>query len=244
MSITTTSSKWKTLDVRRRNARADRIRSTRDVMRNELLEWLGADESESSNLVRDRAGRLAIFRGLLRVVGIDTDQATIDRLQEHVHRDRHLAQYESGNRRRAELHRRNEFRKFVRVLRRRYLCVMIKTDAIKEMKEKGDLPQPARKQGQIAAPGEMLAELRSVFLDGGAIIVVEGEYTSRDCVKLECGHRNEGYAGPVLICEQCGDTRDRDEVSVENMMRLLARGGVQNQDRSQTGGQVRETTQE
>jgi hypothetical protein len=194
------SSKW--IELARR---ADRIRSVRDKQVVEITR-----EDPRFTGVRSPGGVIRRAQDLEIDIG------------EWVRRDRHLSQYEAGCRRRSVAKRREETRVWLRGLRRRYAHAVIKDSSHKEMKEAADakLPRPARRQGQNAAPGEVIEEIRKVFGREG-VSVVKASNTSAQC---SCGHVGKIGAARLVECERCGDVEDRDLRSTRNMMSLYFEG--------------------
>ena len=186
----------------------DDLRSIRQQNLNDLL--LQVDLGQ----VRSAAGVVRKFR--------EDDCAHKERLSEWLKRDRHLWQYQTGNERRAVLHRQNELRVFARELWRRYETVIVKDSSHKEIKEEKSLPRPARRQGHHAAPGEVVEWFKAVF--GEHVIVVSAPWTSCICT---CGAVCEPFAGLLHVCESCGAKTDRDIVSTRNMLTLSRTDPVQ-----------------
>lgn len=189
--------------------RADRIRSIRD---RHLIDLQRTDS---------RFGRLKSPRSVARVV---YDQnITEDRIVAWTKRERHLWQYEAGCRRRSVAARRSQTREWIRDLRNHYSHVVIKNSKHKMMKEKKDLPRPARRQGHHAAPGEVIEEICRSFGREEGVTIVSALHTTNTC---SCGHVNDHGPELDLQCERCGDVTDRDIVSTRNMLALYAAGAT------------------
>ena len=191
--------------------RADRIRGHRDDHHNELLAS-GVEvpgQSRSANGLRSDIEKL-----------IAAGENVGPELLAWMHRDRHLAQYETGCRRRSVDCRTDAMRKWARELRRTYATVVLKKTSTKKQKEtakENGLVPPARRQGQHAAPGEVLEYLTTTFGRDRTFLVKSKDTTNQCC---RCGHVNNHGPETIITCEQCGDAIDRDEASTQNMMEL------------------------
>lgn len=198
-----------------RTHRADGIRKVRDKR---LVELQAADP----RFVAAKSCRgVKRIVGKLKAAGHDPGQEIIDWLK----RDRHLWQYEVGCRRRSHARRRDALANWVRMLRRRYAVVVIKDSVHKEMKEgknKEKLHRPARRQGHHAAPGETVEKLCAVFGRKTGVELVSAKDTTNTCPF--CTHVNDHGPERVVVCESCGDERDRDEISTRNMLTAYANG--------------------
>ena len=200
---------------------ADDIQSIRQKSMNDLADhdpefgakraWLEAREKRLSP---------AAGRRLASQLGVLDYQAS-----EALAKERHLLAYETGERTHSVNARKDAVRKWARGLRRKYATVVIKDSQHKEMKEKArekkELPRPARRQGQHAAPGEVIEVLREVFGDEN-MMLVPAENTTDTCPN--CGHINDHGAETLIKCERCGVSQDRDGASTRNMMALYADG--------------------
>lgn len=191
--------------------RADEIRQVRD----KRLLALKAIDARFAN-IRSPRGVARLARKL-------------DSPGEHVlawlRRDRHLWQYEVGCRRRSHAGRRAELQKWARKLRHQYAIVVLKDSSHKQMKEgekKKQLHKPARRQGHHAAPGETVEVLCRVFGRDEGVALVSAVHSTNECPR--CGHTNDHGPERVIVCESCGDERDRDEVSTRNMLKRYAVG--------------------
>ena len=190
-----------------RAERAERIRSHRDARLNEL-------KAKMPLLAHTKSCRKAVEK-LLRLGVLPLE------LSEWIARDTHLWQYETGCWRRSASRRRAALQEWVRMLRQTYAIVIVKDSQHKLMKEKHDLPQPAQRQGQHAAPGETVENLRRVFGMTG-MKVVSAVDTTTTCV--QCGHVTPINGQRFVHCERCGDRRDRDHASTRNMLQLYKAG--------------------
>jgi hypothetical protein len=156
-------------------------------------------------------------------------------------RVRHVAQIETGLRRRSVRHRRDAFRVWARRLADDYTSVVVKATNHKRLKEdarqhSGDpagpceLPRRARRRGHHAAPGELVAWLRQIMPS----VLVDAAYTTQHCqacdAPMPVDHQEPCEAdtdpGPatVVICERCGAEVDRDIQSTANMLDLWRAG--------------------
>jgi len=199
------SARWAELAIR-----ADKIRSHRDTRLVELQK------------VDDRFARCKAPSGVARVAAKLEDPG--EEILAWLRRDRHLWQYEAGCRRRSKNARRDAMRVWARRLKDSYRTVVLKDTGHKKLKEKSDLPRPARRQGHHAAPGEVVDYLCQIFGRDEGVAIVPAVDTTASCVC--CGHVSEQDAGLWVRCEQCGDERDRDLASTENMMMLYGDGNV------------------
>lgn len=196
--------------------RADRIRGHRDDNFNALQE---ADSENLFSLTKSANGARQKIERLVRE-GEEVSQE----MRAWMHRDRHLSQYEDGCRRRSVNARKDAMRKWARELRRNYSQLVLSKTAVKKMKEnaKDDgLPKPARRQGQNAAPGELLDWLVMVF-GRAEVAIVKPIHTTDTCVS--CEHVNDHGPETIVVCEECGAALDRDEASTRNMMDLWVNG--------------------
>lgn len=195
--------------------RADRIRGHRDDGYNALvaLELEVPGQSRSANGLRS-AVEQAIRAG----------EEVAPEVRAWMHRDRHLAQYESGCRERSVNRRVDAMRNWARDLRRKYKTLVLKKTSTKQQKEtaKGDgMVQSARRQGQHAAPGEVLEHLMQVFGRDNTSLV-KSAHTTNECPG--CHYMNDHGPETIVTCEGCGESIDRDEASTRNVMRAWASG--------------------
>lgn len=196
--------------------RADRIRAERDRRLNELK------KSDNRFSMVKYPGRVsAVIRRDKIVPGSS--------LTEWVRRDRHLAQYELGCRRRSVAARRDALRVWISKLRKQYKVAIIKDSSHKELKEHkkavaDGMTPPARRNGHHGAPGEVIEEICRSFGRAENVSVVEAQNTTATCPI--CGEPIEVDAGLIVKCERCHGDWDRDYVSTRNIEKLYLTGDI------------------
>jgi hypothetical protein len=201
---------------RERTERADRIRAVRDLRFNELK---AADNRFA--LVKTPYG---VSRFAYKNDITDTD------VIEWIKRERHLEQYESGCRRKSVAARKEVVRVWLSKLVKKYKTVVIKNSSHKEMKDrkkaiKNGLPQQARRNGHLCAPGEIIEEVQRAFGREENVAIVDAQYTTATC--HVCGNELSTGAELMVFCERCKAHYDRDIVSTQNMMSLFLGGNHQ-----------------
>jgi len=191
--------------------RADRIRSYRDNMLNELKE-----KNKKFKLIKNPSSvyKFAKKNGLLN-----------DEILEWCKREKHLYDYEIGCRRHSTASRVNDMRVWIRSLRRKYKTVVIKNSSHKEMKDRkkaieSGMLQAQRRNAHHCSPGEVIEELCKVFGRKENVKIVPAEYTTATC--NSCKHVNEFGPEQFVTCESCGATEDRDRVSTRNILGLYS----------------------
>ena len=195
-----------------RTERADRIRAYRDRRLNELKE---ADP------------RCKGFHKPQRIKKFAAGHYVDESYREWIQYERHLEEYELGCRRKSVDARRDVMRVWLRDLRRKYATAIIKDSLHKEMKatkvtKATGMPQAARRQGHLCAPGEIIEEIGKVFGRNTGVAVIAAPGTTATC--LQCGNVNEVGAELTIQCERCGSEMDRDRVSTRNMLSLYFNG--------------------
>lgn len=195
--------------------RADRIRSHRD---NRL------------DVLKIAIPKLSIIKKPSSVKSfLEKNEMMTDDLTVWCKKDRHLAQYEIGCRRRSEDKRRNDMRVWLRELRRKYKFVVIKNSSHKEMKdhktaiESGMLP-PQRRNAHHAAPGEVIEEICKVWDRKTEVSIIDANGTNTTTCP-ECNSKMEPPDNHLwAVCERCGAREDRDRISTRNLLLLYAKG--------------------
>lgn len=193
--------------------RADRIRGHR------------ADKLDVLKIMKPELGRIR-SPGKVRAY-VEEHELSDPIVEQWLKDDRHLKQYEDGCRRGSVNARRDAVRKWVRMLRRKYAVAIVKNTNHKELKnhdtavENGMFPS-ARKNAHRGAPGEIVEWIHIVFGRNGGTAIVDATATTSSCPK--CGNKNIIGSEQFIACERCGDTKDRDNRSTTNMIKLYWNG--------------------
>jgi transposase len=198
---------------RERTERADRIRAERDRRFNEL-------QTEDKRFASCKSPQ-----GVVRFAFKNDINDPL--ITEWIKRERHLEQYEDGCRRKAVAARKDTIRVWLSKLTPRYKTVVIKNSSHKEMKDRkkakaAGMSQPARHNGHLCAPGEVIEEICRAFGRDECVAVVNAEYTTATC--HVCKNPLSVNGELMLCCERCNAYYDRDIVSTRNMMNLYLTG--------------------
>jgi transposase len=230
-----------TLDVKHFRSRIEHAESLRSI-RDRLLDGLkaaikdmAADGLEVLNEASDTVTRTDVqrwkspgrFHRLLAEMKDrgDAPEELVAAVEEWHHRDRHLAQWEVGDRRHALRFRREEYRKLARRLASRYPVLVIEDYDLRRIVQNPERVKEPSAQRVESAPSEARQILRSTGTrEGCRIIDGDSPLATQEC--HICGYgRGEDErwdASPRIehTCEGCGATWDQD---VNNAHLLLAR---------------------
>lgn len=216
--------------------KSDELRSIRDKNFNEILPkaaaWLKENEGilpeefslETQNFAQWRSKtRLATLTLNLRTKRFPGDDDLFELLETWRYRDQHLQDYEEGCRKGGLNGRREIYRVLASQLAQTYETVALKDcdfakqarRAQTENKDK-DLPEIARHNRMVAAPGELRDALKLAF---SGRVMVEQAGTTRNC--SVCGNNEpwENVEELMHTCTNCGETFDRDWNACVNMLR-------------------------
>lgn len=148
------------------------------------------------------------------------------------HRNRHLWQWEAGARRKALLHRREEFRKAAAKLAETYETLVIEKLDLSKLARRAlpeavdNMTKASRYQRTVTSPSELRQVLVNAFRTrGGKVVEVACAYTTADC--SWCSHRNTWESTEALLqtCDGCGRTWDQDLNAARNLWHEVDLGG-------------------
>lgn len=228
-----------------RIAKADELRSVRDANMNtmapKMLAWLRDPERAQSlpEWMRDGTQHAHAWRAASRWVALakrwrterfdgDADGYTI--LESWRYHDDHLWRWETSQRERSLLHRREEYRKAAAKLAARYSTLVLEDFDLTSVTRRptvddatrGDADNPhARTQRVRVSPGELRMVLINAFQRrGGRVVFVPPENTTRRCAV--CGHVEafDAAASVTHQCSACGAVWDQDYNADENLLRV------------------------
>lgn len=149
------------------------------------------------------------------------DEAIYTELQEWHHADKHAGQHASGNREKAILRRREQYRLLgVRLAARGYSRVIVNTPQGQNKQSRSLLETPQRKQQNHAAVWSLVQAVKlSAGNRGVTVDISEAEVSTRHYV---CGNALEGDAATKvnLQCPHCKIDVDQDANSAQNLLAL------------------------
>ena len=213
------------------------LRSIRDKLldaeKTTLRTWLAATSLPDWLKERTRylhtwraPGKLGALLTTWKKQRFDGDEEIVRKLEAWSKQDRHLLDWESSQRDRAQNHRREEYRLIANKIARVYSKIIIevfdlRTFAKAKQPEDG-LPSDGRRQRSnrmIASPSELRNVIRQAAVKTGAEVIEESaEYTTLTCAL--CGFTEKWDAAPAIIhtCGRCGEEWDQDENACRNLL--------------------------
>ena len=207
----------------------DRIRAVRDknfnVARAVLARWLA--EREPPEWLKTATLNLADWRSPARLVKVahlwrearfDGDAEAYERLEAWRYRDRHLWQYEAGQRRSELRNRREIYRRFGAELAKRYETVLFEDFDLRRVARRKATDtyerenETARTNRFRAATGELRACVINAFLSRGGASANVGSLDSTHICHV-CGSVEvfDAAADITHVCSGCGAEWDQDE---------------------------------
>lgn len=210
-------------------ARADEIRSTRDVeferARAAMVAWIDNADALPACLSKAREtlpqwkseARLASLVRRWRDERADGDSPAFDAAEAWRKQDVHLWQWETEQRRRSELHRRDTYRCWAAELARTYSTVILDDVDLSALakrapKEANAENETARRARVLAAPSELRGALENAFRGrGGHVLRLDPKDVTHTCAI--CGVVESWDAAPMVhhACGGCGEIWDQDE---------------------------------
>jgi hypothetical protein len=216
--------------VRSALAHADSLRSIRDrefnTVREVLIDWLaGADVPDWMADAAQWAPRWRSPKRLVQLVygwrdqRFAGDEAIYTRLDAWRRQDRHLYQWESEERNKALLRRREVYRVWAADLARRYARLVTEDVDFARVARNAAPEEDATFDGVHrtrveAAPGEARACVRGAFSERGRVLIVDGR--SKRCPA--CGGAAAEGNG-FLACAPCGARMEADFGRCWNLLR-------------------------
>lgn len=187
----------------------------------ELPPWLA--ESVSTLALWKSHGRLAALCHAWRTSRFDGDADGFDALEAWRYKDWHLWSWESGQRKRSRLHRRELARVLAAKLASEYGTLVLsdadysRTKRAPEVEEDGENLN-AKSNMQIACPGELREVLGNAFASrSGEVVRCSTVNMSNHC--HACGHKNDIANKVALLCGGCGVHWDVDRNCAMNMLK-------------------------
>ncbi len=227
-----------------RVSKADELRSVRDKNMNDMapkiLAWLRDPGRESlvPDWLRDATQHAHAWRSPARWSALarrwrserfDGDSDGYMILESWRFHDDHMWRWETSQRERALLHRREEYRKAAAKLTERYstlvledfdLTRVVRRPTVDDDPKRAEDNQRARTQRQRVSPSELREALINAFRRrGGKVVFVPPENTTRRC--SACGHVEtfDAAASVTHQCSACGAVWDQDYNADANMLR-------------------------
>lgn len=167
------------------------------------------------------------------------DEVAFALLDSWVGRDRHLWEYEAGQRIGAARNRKDWFRRFAAWLAAQYDCVVLEKKFIQRAKfharkatEDGAMTEDTglRRLQSLAAPSSLGDTLKSAFHRlgdplprGGSTAIVElrPAFTTRNCHKADGGEVDADDAAEDVVARySCGCSHDQDDNACQNLLAL------------------------
>jgi len=219
------------------------VRWLRELSDDEQKELLGA-LSERAQKLRASGGDEWVTFEQFAAEGWPQERLVLAYLLLWRRRERHLGQWRTDQRRKAQNRRRDVYRCFAADVARRYERVVLEafnleafaTNAEPE-DEKEDNERRLHRVRALAAPSTLVDALRNAC--GSTVVFVEPRNTTRECHR--CGHVNEWKDQSILVqvCAGCGASWDQDANAARVMLgRLPERSGTeQDPGGARSGGQ-------
>lgn len=230
--------------------KVDDLQSIRDGLHNEaraaLRDWLAnnphpewLDEATEHMHAWRRLSRLDRLVVEWRAKRFEGDTGITATLEAWRTRERHLWQYQEQMRDQLLAWRKDFYRNFAAMLRRRYRVIAVEDmdlrSAIHDVlrpNEERETVTAQRRAARFAA----LSVLVGAIKDSGAdVVAVERSGTTSTC--FWCGETNEVGTGVIHTCVGCGREWDRDDNAARN---ICARGEVAVKTRDSLASKARE----
>jgi len=210
-------------------AKADELRSTRDENMNAAIDFITAFRQNAPNWFKEATQHAAKWRSPKRVVRLlaewranrcEGDEDIFGAVKNFVEHDRHLWEWETNQRRKSHLRRREMYRIFAHDLAERFSVVVLEDLDFRQFAESKALRpkyRSIRNHRKVAAHSELVSALKNAFLSrGGCVLCVNPAYTSKTC--SVCGEIcRELKDQKRHVCEHCGVEWDRDFNAAENI---------------------------
>ena len=228
--------------------KVDDLQSIRDdlhnVARAALRDWLAAnahpewlDEATEHIHAWRRLSRLDRLVVQWRGRRFDGDEAMMATLEAWRTKERHLWQYQENLRDQLLAWRKDYYRNFAAMLRRRYRTIAVEDMDLRSAIHDVLRPEEERKTvtaQRRAARFASLSTLVGALKDSGAdVVAIERAGTTSTC--SWCGAANEVGTGVLHTCVGCGREWDRDDNAARN---ILARGEAAVKTRESLAGQT------
>jgi len=216
--------------------KVDDLQSIRDGLHNEaraaLRDWLATnahpewlDEATEHMHAWRRLSRLDRLVAQWRGQRFDGDAEIMATLESWRTRERHLWQYQEQMRDQLLAWRKDFYRNFAAMLRRRYRTIAVEDmdlrSAIHDVlrpEEERETVTAQRRAARFAALSVLVAAIKD---SGADVVAVEQAGTTSTC--SWCGASNEVGTGVIHTCVGCGREWDRDDNAARN---ICARGEV------------------
>lgn len=227
------------IEVERRKAKSDDLRSIRDRHRNDVADQLRLWVENHRGTWLDAAlapvrtwTRLHHFAKLERLWSeqrVPGDDEAYRVLVAFLKQERHLHAWQDFNLVRMRRQILGRLDAWAHDLCQRYGVIAIEDLSLTDLKEQEDKARINSKSIQRLAPGEALLALKRVAPKFGCVVhELECAYTTIDCA--QCGHRREiaDRSQLVLTCDRCGHAEDQDRTAARNL--LIASGRLRDAD--------------
>lgn len=158
---------------------------------------------------------------------IDGDEDIFSTLEEWRYHDFHLWRWESSQRKKSRLQRRELYRIFSLALAKKYRTLILEDFNLTDVKKRSDFGtkrEVERNDGacsnlQLVSPGEFKSILISAFKKrGGRVVQYDPAFTSQKCPK--CGMIEKIGMSLHHVCSGCGTEWDRDNKASINLLNL------------------------
>ena len=218
------------VEVERRKAKSDDLRSIRDNRRNalalELREWVEAhrgtwlDQALSHAHQWTRVRHYVNLERTWRDARVEGDGAIYLALLEYLSKDRHLNAWQCHNLVRMERQIRGRLDDWAHDVCARYGVAVLEIIGLTHLKELPDEARVNSRAIQRLAPGEVHRAIKQAASKyGTAVHMIDAAYTTMTCA--QCTHVREIADGSQLLlkCDACGFVEDQDRTAARNLLR-------------------------
>jgi IS605 OrfB family transposase len=218
------------VEVERRKAKSDDLRSIRDQNRNALIDaictwaagrpgtWL--DQALAHARQWTRIGRLVGLERKWRAQRIAGDDEIYSSLKAFLKRDlRHLWPWQVANQQKMRRQILEQLRAWAHDICRRYATIVIEDLDLASLKEVDDPARINARSIQRLAPAEVALALKHACARTGAkIIRIDPAYTTRTCAACGVVREVADQKALVLTCHACGTAEDQDRTAARNLL--------------------------
>lgn len=229
------------IEVERRKAKSDDLRSIRDKRRNEFVPRLRAWLDDHRGTWLDEALvhvaqwlRMGHFVGLERTwreKRVEGDDRIYADLVAFLKQDRHLHAWQANNLEKMARQIRGRFDAVAHDLCAKYGLVAIEDLRLTELKEIDDPARINARSIQKLAPGELLRAVKQAAGKYGTVVhEIDPAYSTLQCSACLEIRQVPDQSALVLTCNHCGVAEDQDRTAALNLLRASG------QMRSDDGG--------
>jgi predicted RNA-binding Zn-ribbon protein involved in translation (DUF1610 family) len=204
-----------------------------DAIRDHLAAWLGERDGNLPEWVAERTAHLRQWRSTGRLAAVvwfwrenrfDGDDEIYASLEAWRKQERHLHDWQEGQRVKAIRRRDDLYRKFAAELRRSYRTIRIEDTDWKRIEarpgpEESDDARAARVNKRIAAPGRLLQIVKEAVAEVQEVSASFTTFKCHNCGKID---RFDSAANLFHTCSECGGLWDQDRNAAINLLRWEA----------------------